>query len=453
MTVLRQEVATLIEKSGRVMTTDEVTVAVLAARGSAADEPQRSRWAAAIACAAVDTEMTREGARYSLHRGTHRIFIVAMSGLSDAYTAAPAARARYAEELGRRADEIAATDPLLTPSWAMEELQSVTPPAGDPPMSSERIVRLATAASQAAALSSRLELYPRGMDAGRALKLGIGSLLGPKELTVEDIRQRIASRYPYAEPIPDPPVLDDLLREAGVELVWDSAGANGRGCYHPRYLLQDTSSRATTLPRHSTAPLLGPSTPPDVEAARTLEERLSTAITERRFLMLTVAQQYLLRAEHEIMRRFPVTRLSLEALLLREMKATAATLGARWEVVLQADAAAPESPDRRRLQTLVRRAMPAVEQVLLTAAGPVLLVYPGLLARYDQIPLLERLGAACAQRHDAPGFTVLIATDEQRHMPVLDGKPIPVILASEWTRIPEAWLENVHRSSGEGYNI
>jgi hypothetical protein len=74
-----------------------------------------------------------------------------------------------------------------------------------------------------------------------------------------------------------------------------------------------------------------------------------------------------------------------------------------------------------------------------------LLVYPGLLARYDQIPLLERLRDACAQRHDTPGFIVLIAADEQRHMPVLDGKPIPVILASEWARIPEAWLENVHR--------
>jgi hypothetical protein len=89
--------------------------------------------------------------------------------------------------------------------------------------------------------------------------------------------------------------------------------------------------------------------------------------------------------------------------------------------------------------------LPAVEQALLRAPGPVLLVYPGLLARYDQIQLFERLREACLQRREAPGLIVLIAADEQRHMPVLDGKPIPVILASEWTRIPEAWLENVHR--------
>jgi hypothetical protein len=38
--------------------------------------------------------MTREGARYTLHRGTHHVFIVAMPGLTAAYTASPAARAQ-----------------------------------------------------------------------------------------------------------------------------------------------------------------------------------------------------------------------------------------------------------------------------------------------------------------------------------------------------------------------
>ena len=90
--------------------------------------------------------------------------------------------------------------------------------------------------------------------------------------------------------------------------------------------------------------------------------------------------------------------------------------------------------------------MPAVEQTLYAAERPVLLVYPGLLARYDQISLLEKLRDACTQRHDAPGFLVLIASDEQRAMPVLDGKPVPVILASEWARIPDTWLTNMHRA-------
>jgi len=161
---------------------------------------------------------------------------------------------------------------------------------------------------------------------------------------------------------------------------------------------------------------------------------------------LTVAPRHLLRAEAEILRRFPVTRLSLEALLLQEMRAVAAAAGANWDVVLQADAAPPDSRDWRNLQILVRRALPAVEQALFAADWPVLLVYPGLLARYDQIPLLEKLRDACTQQRHAPGFLVLVPSDEQRTMPVLDGKPVPVILASEWARIPDAWLTNAHRA-------
>ena len=46
-------------------------------------------------------------------------------------------------------------------------------------------------------------------------QIGVGSLLGPQELTVQQIQQRIASRYPQAEPVPGRPALDDLLREAG----------------------------------------------------------------------------------------------------------------------------------------------------------------------------------------------------------------------------------------------
>lgn len=90
-----------------------------------------------------------------------------------------------------------------------------------------------------------------------------------------------------------------------------------------------------------------------------------------------------------------------------------------------------------------------VEQTLFKADRPVLLVYPGLLARYDQIHLLEKLRDACARALDAPGFVVLLPADEQRHMPVLDGKPIPVVLSSEWARIPGAWLENIHPSQGD----
>ena len=143
-----------------------------------------------------------------------------------------------------------------------------------------------------------------------------------------------------AEPIPEPPLLDDLLREAGIELV-DGDGADGRGCYRPAICC--TSPLRRPRPCRGTARLSSPDGPRHPDAARALEERLAAALTDHRFLVLTVAQRSL-RAEDELVRRFAVTRMSLESMLLQEMKATATAVGARWEVVLQADAATPEEP-------------------------------------------------------------------------------------------------------------
>jgi hypothetical protein len=445
MTELRQEIAMPLDKNGGVMTAAELAAAVLTARGSTAPAPERLRFASAVAMAAVETEAVREGARYTLQRGAQGVFVVAMPGLAEHYTALPMARAQYAEHLGAKANALAEADPLLAPSRVLEELQTIPQPEGDPPLPPDRLLHLAVAAAQRAALSSRLEIYPQGMPAARALKLGVGALPGPRELTVQQIQQRLASRYPQAEPLPGRPALDDLLQEAGMAWVWDGAGAEGRGAYRPKYRPPEISSQTSTLSRLSTATPPGVSLSPETEAARSLEERLTRAVRERRFLLLTVAPRHLLRAEEEIVRRFPVTRLSLETLLLQAMQAAAAAVGARWEVVLQADAAPRDSRDWRHLQTLVRRAMPAVEQTLWAAERPVLLVYPGLLARYDQLALLEKLRDTCTQRHNAPGFIVLIAADKQRTLPVLDGKPVPVILASEWARVPDTWLANAHR--------
>ena len=142
--------------------------------------------------------------------------------------------AEYAERLGRVADAIAGENPLPPPLRVFQRLYEVAQPEFPPdcpPPNNERIIRLAAAASDRAAVSSRQELYPRDMDARRALQLGLGALTG---LEVSDldrkgerfdppgIRARIAARYPEAEPLPDRPELDELLREAGLDVTWDA---------------------------------------------------------------------------------------------------------------------------------------------------------------------------------------------------------------------------------------
>ncbi len=127
------------------------------------------------------------------------------------------------------------------------------------------------------------------------------------------------------------------------------------------------------------------------------------------------------------------------------MKTLAEQARASWEVVLRADGSEPGSKDWRNLLTLVRRAVPDVESALLKSEKTALVVYPGLLARYDQLDMLDRLRDASERRVDTPGFVVLLPADQQANMPVIDGKSLPVVLASQWARLTDDCLANVHR--------
>jgi hypothetical protein len=130
------------------------------------------------------------------------------------------------------------------------------------------------------------------------------------------------------------------------------------------------------------------------------------------------------------------------------MKAAAAAARAEWATVLRSDAADRASQDWRNLVLLVKRAMPAVESALSQAKRPLLLVRPGLLARYDQLDFLERLRDSAGRPGGPPAAWVLIPSDGLQERPVMDGQPIAVITPGQWSRIPEAWLMNAHRARG-----
>jgi serine/threonine protein kinase len=443
MTALRDDIARLIGKHSGVMTGKELTEAVLSARGSVADGDERYRLASAVAYAAIETEAVREGAKYTLFRDGESVLVVATESLGEQYQASVEARAQYVKRLGTQCDDLALADPLLAPIRVSEALINVSAPEGDRTIAPDRLIRLGVRASEKAALSSRMEIYPKGMPATRALKLGMGSLLGPKSLTIKQIQQRIASRYPEAEPIPGPPALDRLLAEVGIELAWDGVSQS----YSPKLRRPSYLSSTSTLHRMETASPAQQTTAPEIEDAWVLEERIQKAVSRQRFLVLSVAPKHLLRAERELIQRFPVQPVSLEALLLEQMKSVAQQAGASWEVVLRADSSEPGSKDWRNLVTLVRRAIPAVEQRLLEADKTVLLTYSGLLARYEQLDMLDRLRDATERQQGTPGYLVLLPADQQTNMPVIDGTPLPVVLTSQWARLSDIWIANTHRGT------
>ena len=179
MAPLRDSVATLVAKYGGIMTVRELADALVATRGSTETGDARLRLAGAAATAALEMESTREEPRYRLHRrdsssGTVAL-VLATEALDPALTASVEARADWIRDLGTLADEIAGADPLLPPVRVAEALAEAALPAGMQPLAPDRILHLAVQAAARAALSSRGELYPRGMPAERAAKLGASS--------------------------------------------------------------------------------------------------------------------------------------------------------------------------------------------------------------------------------------------------------------------------------------
>lgn len=437
LTKLRGDITEILTTAGGVMTVAELAEAVLVARGSVQDEPRRTSLATAVARACSEVERTMAEPRFLVRRDHGRVLVALTQDLAS-----------YAGRLGDEADTLANEDPLVPPSRVLQRLREISLPADATLLTDARLVRLAAAASQHAAVSSRQELYPRGMDAARAIKLSQGALYGVPFLTVQQIRDRVSGRYPEAAALPDRPALDELLKSAGFDFNWDATG-KGVGCYVSR--LRDAvsiTSGSESVSRLATAS--GPQTPgeitPEIADARQFEERLERGIKEGSFLALMVNPKCYQRAAQELCDRFPVELVDFEGLFIDALRDVATKAGAKWEAIVNADAA-PGTEPWKKFMVLVNRAMPMVEQRLTTATKTMLLTYPGLLARYDQMPLLERLREKVGRRDGIPGVWMLIPGD---HQAMLDGKAIPIISPGQRTRIPDGWLRNAHRGIADG---
>ena len=195
------------------MTAAELAEALLASRGSLQERagthpPGADRYGARCG---GDRTRDRAASRWIVRRVAHGGHIL----LARDELAEDGTPSIDGERLGRlrgspwqtAQDELAKEDPLRPPGRVLEALQAVEPPPGVVARpASNRLLQLAAATSQHAALSSRLgDLSPCGMPAARALKLALGALAGAKELTPEQVRERVAGRYPEAEPLPGRP--------------------------------------------------------------------------------------------------------------------------------------------------------------------------------------------------------------------------------------------------------
>ena len=451
-TELRQQLDTLLRSQGQVMSAQEAAMALLSLRGCAEqDDSERVRQASAVLRAAVEAESHLDQPRFE-----------AFDQSPTTLVATAAVWADYARRLGIAADISAMADPLLPPTRVLEALEGVTPPDGVgtamsagaaaiTPLSSTRLLRLAASASGKAALSSRQEIYPRGMPALQALKQSINALVGAT-LSPSAMQTRVRGRYPESTPLPGRPELDRLLEEAGAPLHWDPTAAEGIGAYRSATLgSMATAGTTTQFSRQST--MLNSSVGPDgaVADAAAAEERLERSLRRGGLLVITADPRIARRAESELLHRFTeqrLQRLNFDALLLKALREQATIARVEWNVVLRADAADRGGRDWTNLTRLVQRTLPALRTALLQSPTPLLLVSAGLLARYELMSLITEIEAAAGRPAQTPSVWLLLPTAHQG-LPVIDGIAVPLvnnINNAQALALPQAWIENRHRA-------
>lgn len=444
LVIVRQQLADwLLTKEG-VATGDEAAEFLLARRGSRHEEPHRSRRARAVVRASLEAEATITQPRFRGVRSGEQMLIaldrpVLVEGFGTvAFEADPLVEAAAA--LGQEAARLVDEQEVVTPTQAIAVLRDVTVPElpDGVQFDDTRLVRLAAAASDVAAVSSRGELYLRRLAPQRAAAAARLALLDRHGLTADQVRERVHARFPRAAALPDRPELDKLLEDAEVGLVWDTAVS--------RYRLPDVvgapslSSLSLAGTRYSNV------TAVDIEIDE-VERLLGRVATEGGFVAATVNPGSLDAAARMVAEQLEVPLLDLDALLIQHMrKEVDAIQGAVWEKVAAADAEAPTDAKFKALERLVHRAMKGFDDEVRESGTTAVAMGLGLLARYDGMSLVERWREDLTRPDGRPsrgalrGLVLLVPGTDRERPPMIDGVAVPVVTAAQWTRVPTAWV-------------
>jgi hypothetical protein len=283
-----------------------------------------------------------------------------------------------------------------------------------------------------------MEVYPRGMDAARAVRLAAGALLGTADLSPEDVQQRVTSRYPDAAPVPPRPELERLLDDAGTRLRWDPAAADGRGAFR--------QERADRITLGSTAPVLRgtsttlPAPSIDLDEGLLFDQRLQRALQQQSSLLLFTELEHYLDVRRRLCARFNARCIDLDSALLDALRLECKSRNVQWQNVLTADEQGPSAPNWIKLQQLVAAALNRVRADLLATPGLLLLANVGLLGRYQRLDFLSQLLESVPSHSPRPdALWILVPSDRQKLLPTLHGEAVPIPPTGP-CRVPDAWM-------------
>jgi serine/threonine protein kinase len=442
ITALRATVRRVLVEHGRVMEAGQLAAALLGVRGSALDDPA-TRLALAGACvrAAVEAEEYLEDPRLAWRRNGTRILI---ASVADDDPSAPSEEELldYAVELGAHADELVRLSdaaPLPGVGAVRLGLQAVKHPEGMPPLSDIDLISLAAGASRNAAVTARLELYPRDLDAKKALtQSGVLSHLGQPGIEPGQLRDRVLARFPELARLPAPGQLRTLLREMGhqVEVVTDDRGVT-------RYVLPGSSGTSVlgTTSSGWRSLITSPSgVSPRAEALR----RLITSIDHGGFLAVKAKLPQAAAVRDELRALSGVTPLHVTEVFVAALREIVGARGKpRWETVLAADTADASPAARTGFGRLLDEMWAELDARIRALDGVVLLHDATPLARYTGgMELLTRLAATARQADEPPhGLWLLCPMDDPSRPALLDGQTVSALGENEQVTVPSGVLD------------
>lgn len=499
---LRAEVMELLaDELGRVAPVAEIADALVVRRGTQLHgRDQRRALALAAVRAVVEVEQldpeTAEFQHQANRKATEESLGAGMLALDVRQDDAPdtptgPALLDYATRLGRTADRLARLDTLPTAATVLTELGALAPPPGTIEWDERRLVELAAAASQNAAATPRLEVYPRNLSLVRALRLTQAGLVPlipgvPEEqqpgLRTEDIHERVRARFPElvvddgrggtTHDLPTGARLTKALRDAGFDLRLATREPVKTLRYLPAHLDGDSSYLTTGARRRATslsAGLTRYADDPRIASAARAEDRLLASAGADGYRVLTVHRDQTREAVRELTTRVGAHEVSATAFFLDALHALVPP-GTKptWETLLKADAAEPGSRGALKFAEYARTAWGAVEprvrDLLVSGAadagsadggpapagpGPLLLTEAAVFARYDAMGVLDRLAEAA--RHGGRGLWLLVPQADPAREPKLGTVAVAYQAGlGEWISLPDAWVENAHRAGTSG---
>lgn len=418
----RGELIGILASAGRVMTVPEAVAALVTLRGSTLNGAERTTYGTALVRAVLELDAREIHPAFALRRRAAArgdlLMLTKNAAVEDDGDSVPPADllADMAGELGSRADDLVVGG-VVTASTAVTELRGVVRQldgVGQWQVTDARLVRLAAAASQTAAVSGFQELYPRALPVKEALEHAMRGKPG-RTISQAAVQRTLSARFPHlAEPLPKSDRLDALMRELYPELV------NRNGIYAPK----STAMYSTgTVSKTHFAPA------PAAEVAR----KLADSLNRRSALTLAVAPKRYVVAAKTLASKFDIDVLDVAEVVIAATREQIELAGGMWSGLLGYDALDRDSKQWKALEGVVQRSVEPVWAERLGSHRPLLLTNAGPLVRYGMTSLLATLLDTGTKRPAARWLLVAKAGDARA--PLLEGRSVP-LGPSGWIDLP-----------------